>query len=246
MPATLMPTTPEPTFADDATSVRLNFASEVFNVTFGVHREMCLQRASTYGLALNADLQVRGRLSVSGRLTHAGSYGTSFPADPADGEIAKLVDSVSDPSISWNFRFNARSLHVHRWEFQGGSRQVVASNSCWAMPPSDWGNSSAPVVPILWTGYYLFTVEHTFKCQTGSAVEFSWTLQLLPSHGSGQENPLLFGETLLSPAFATSMPSSQTVVALAQEGDEAAIRYAGSASISVCNRRLVVTPVRLL
>ena len=48
-------------------------------------------------------------------------YATSLPASPVDGQEAVLVDSVTNPAWIWKFRFNAQSIHSHKWEFVGGT-----------------------------------------------------------------------------------------------------------------------------
>jgi len=54
--------------------------------------------------------------------TSVGSnYGTSFPASPADGAEFVLVDSITNPSYQWRFRYNAGSTSAYKWEFIGGA-----------------------------------------------------------------------------------------------------------------------------
>lgn len=48
-------------------------------------------------------------------------YGTSLPASPVDGMEAVLVDSVSNPTYQWRFRYNAGSSSAYKWEFVGGA-----------------------------------------------------------------------------------------------------------------------------
>ena len=48
-------------------------------------------------------------------------YGTSLPASPADGQEAILVDSVTNPTYTWRFRFNSLSSSAYKWEFVGGA-----------------------------------------------------------------------------------------------------------------------------
>jgi hypothetical protein len=48
-------------------------------------------------------------------------YGTTLPASPSDGLEAVLVDSVTNPTYQWRFRFNASSTSPYKWEFVGGS-----------------------------------------------------------------------------------------------------------------------------
>src|SRR4029077_19617212 len=48
------------------------------------------------------------------------SYGTTLPASPVDAQEAILVDSVTNPTYQWRFRFNAGSTSPYKWEFVGG------------------------------------------------------------------------------------------------------------------------------
>ena len=67
------------------------------------------------------------------------SYGTTLPASPVDGQEAILVDSLTNPSYQWRFRYNAGSSSPYKWEFIGGppastyvSANEVYSGSGWA------------------------------------------------------------------------------------------------------------------
>jgi hypothetical protein len=55
----------------------------------------------------------------TGKVTFA--YGTTLPASPVDGQIAILVDSLTNPSYQWMFRYNAGSTSAYKWEFIGGA-----------------------------------------------------------------------------------------------------------------------------
>ena len=48
------------------------------------------------------------------------SYGTSLPLGTADGMEAVLVDSLTNPSYQWRFRYNAGSTSAYKWECIGG------------------------------------------------------------------------------------------------------------------------------
>jgi hypothetical protein len=52
-------------------------------------------------------------------------YGTALPGAPIDGQIYTLVDSTTNPSYQWRFRFNAGSSSTYKWEFIGGSSATV-------------------------------------------------------------------------------------------------------------------------
>ena len=49
-------------------------------------------------------------------------YGTTLPSTPSDGQEAILVDSITNPSYQWHFRYNAQSTSAYKWEFIGGSQ----------------------------------------------------------------------------------------------------------------------------
>jgi hypothetical protein len=60
------------------------------------------------------------------------TYGTSLPANPVDGQEHVLVDSLTNPTYSWRFRYNAQSTSTWKWEFVGGTSlfsEVQASES---------------------------------------------------------------------------------------------------------------------
>ena len=52
------------------------------------------------------------------------SYATTLPASPVDGQEAILVDSLTAPTYSWRFRYNAGSTHAQKWEYTGGAPAV--------------------------------------------------------------------------------------------------------------------------
>jgi hypothetical protein len=53
---------------------------------------------------------------------------TTLPS-PSHGLVALLVDSTTNPSYQWRFRYNANSTSPYKWEFVGGTPIVVASSS---------------------------------------------------------------------------------------------------------------------
>ena len=49
------------------------------------------------------------------------AYGTTLPASPVNGQEAILVDSTTNPTYQWRFRYNASSTSAYKWEFIGGA-----------------------------------------------------------------------------------------------------------------------------
>jgi hypothetical protein len=48
-------------------------------------------------------------------------YGTTLPGSPVDGQETVLVDSTTNPTYQWRFRYNAGSSSAYKWEFIGGA-----------------------------------------------------------------------------------------------------------------------------
>jgi hypothetical protein len=73
------------------------------------------------------------------------AYGTTLPASPINGQEAILVDSITNPSYQWRFRYNAGSTSAYKWEFVGGSEywQQAASGTYQALPA---GQSAQPPI----------------------------------------------------------------------------------------------------
>lgn len=47
-------------------------------------------------------------------------YGTTLPGSPGDQQMAILVDSTTNPTYHWQFRYNAGNSTSYKWEFIGG------------------------------------------------------------------------------------------------------------------------------
>lgn len=45
------------------------------------------------------------------------TYGTSFPASPINGQEHILVDSTTNPTYEWRYRYNANNTTANKWEF---------------------------------------------------------------------------------------------------------------------------------
>jgi len=81
--------------------------------------------ALTAALALaDTDELVLASAGVSKKITGANlraGYGTSLPASPVNGQEYILVDSLTNPTYQWSFRYNAGSTSPYKWEFVGGA-----------------------------------------------------------------------------------------------------------------------------
>jgi hypothetical protein len=57
------------------------------------------------------------------------AYGTTLPGSPVDGQEAILVNSTTNPTYQWRFRYNASNSTAYKWEFVGGSSAEAAVNA---------------------------------------------------------------------------------------------------------------------
>jgi len=83
------------------------------------------------------------------------SYGTTLPASPADGQEAILVDSLTNPTYQWRFRYNAGSSSPYKWEFIGGAplHADVFADETWT-PTSAWTDTTGPRIVLPRAGDY--------------------------------------------------------------------------------------------
>ena len=175
----------------------------------------------------------------------AASYGTTLPASPVDGQEAILVDSVTNPSYQWRFRYNAGSTSAYKWEFVGGVPQFAAGGNLnnytgSALTPL----SSGPNVPIVRAGEYLVGLGIFMQNQSGVAGAYNLNAQLYKSAGTvGVGQVLSFVTT---GTFGGGLIYADQRLTLAA-GDSLNINVGGSASTSSSFSlgQIKVQPVRV-
>jgi hypothetical protein len=104
------------------------------------------------------------------------AYSTSLPGSPVDGQEAILVDSVSNPTYQWKFRYNASSSSVYKWEYIGGTPWfATAYAGAW----TQWtGNGT-------WIG-----ISPTFTAPRAGDYWIAWSAQ---SYSSTNGNLIQYG-----------------------------------------------------
>ncbi|MEM3008358.1 MAG: hypothetical protein QXU32_01460 [Nitrososphaerales archaeon] len=93
------------------------------------------------------------------------SYGTSLPTNPVDGDMHIYVDSTTNPTYQWMFRYNANSSSSYKWEFIGGTpaRSVVETfQTTTATSYSDL-TTVGPDFTIPRAGDYLITINSVIR-----------------------------------------------------------------------------------
>ena len=75
-------------------------------------------------------------------LAIGGELVTTLPASPVDGQVAVLTNSLTAPTYSWRFRYNAGSSSAYKWEFIGGAPLTVQSETAQTVTGASFGDLS--------------------------------------------------------------------------------------------------------
>jgi hypothetical protein len=146
-------------------------------------------------------------------------YGTSLPASPYDGQEAVLVDSISNPSYQWRFRYNAGSASSYKWEFIGGSPKIFNYDAGGALMNNAafstasgwfwWVNASGSVFPVQRPG------DYNCRCKL-------WV------NNSGATQNMSLGVLSVTAAPAVAGAPNANCVVVTVPGGEALLATAGS------------------
>lgn len=102
-------------------------------------------------------------------------YGTSLPASPVDGQEFILVDSVTNPSYQWRFRYNAGSISAYRWEFVGGTPWLATDEAAVTTTSAGWNAlGTLPIFAVARSGDYEIGCSVDAYCAT--AGNYAYTL----------------------------------------------------------------------
>lgn len=134
-------------------------------------------------------------------------YGTSLPGSPTNGQEFILVDSLTNPTYQWRFRYNGNSLATHKWEFVGGAAVVArtADQSLSPIPVTYTDLPSAVSITVPVAGVYEVSWGATALAQSGGgtflvSIKFgSATTSDLDSLGTANS-----GEIYRSPTLSAS------------------------------------------
>src|SRR5215831_2680216 len=88
-------------------------------------------------------------------------YGTSLPASPTDGQLAILVDSVTNPTYQWKFRYNLGSTSAYKWEFVGGTSASSNVDAAESTASAGWTDLTTvgPQFTLPRSGDYLISIS---------------------------------------------------------------------------------------
>lgn len=170
------------------------------------------------------------------------SYGTSLPASPVDGQEAILVDSTTNPSYQWRFRYNASSTSSYKWEFVGGNPAVVSVDTDQSTSSTTYAalTTAGPSFTLPRAGDYQVTIScEAYNTATATTVRMSYDIG-----ATGAVN----GDAVIVaiPVAGNSVASyrTQNKTGLSAVALTAKYNTAGGTS-NFRNRTLIVTPVRV-
>jgi hypothetical protein len=172
------------------------------------------------------------------------AYGTTLPASPTDGLEAILVDSVTNPSYQFRFRYNAGSQSAYKWEFVGGTEMFAETAGTDTTTAGTVANlTNGPSLTLPRAGDWMIEVD---------AVASSTVVDATLSTGAGSSavatNNLItsgFGQTTVAGRWAAvrNLGRANSVAAATVVTVKAWSSGGGTASFQV--RRLTIRPVRV-
>jgi len=172
------------------------------------------------------------------------SYGTTLPSNPVDGQEAVLVDSLTNPSYQWRFRYNAGSTSAYKWECIGGTGRYAEVNPFEATTSTALVDLATvgPSFAIPRAGQW--EVQFSAICANNAASTAMATVQLVIAGASGGND----GMNASLPGVANwGTTVSTTIVRAGNANDLFKVMYAvqpGNNVLFGC-RHLLVRPVRV-
>ena len=173
------------------------------------------------------------------------SYATTLPGSPSDGDLAILVDSTSNPTYKWLFRYNAAEA-TYKWECIGGNPLVVTTAASSTRTNAAYGDLADAATPT-------FTIPNAGDWQIGIAVN------MIVDASEGFCSPMMGGteaidaDSVSVSGYQASTPDPQasvarTIVKTAVAASTAVkLRYkSSSGQITAKNRTLQFRPERII
>jgi hypothetical protein len=173
------------------------------------------------------------------------TYGTTLPATPADGQEAILVDSITNPSYQWRFRYNAGSSSAYKWECIGSTPlRATEIQPQESITNAGWVNLATvgPQVTVPRAGEY----DIHFGCaqQSAAANYAGYAPKLGAAAVSNNDVTNLYS----SSGAVVDIPTSRRIVRTLAASDVILMQYSSFSGVAVAwfqRRWLYVQPVRV-
>jgi len=170
-------------------------------------------------------------------------YGTTLPGSPVDGQEAILVDSTTNPTWAWRFRYNAGSSSAYKWEYIGGTPWNVEIPGPISLGTTGvWQNLSPFLMSVPRAGDYRFFANgNAYATGGASAFAASWYQGTTAT---------LIGLAGYTASTAANVDASFAVAWFARTGVAASTQFglAGHNAVATANWRFIshqIVPVRV-
>ena len=176
------------------------------------------------------------------------AYGTSLPASPVDGQETILVDSISNPSYQWRFRYNVGSTSSYKWEFVGGTPAYISVTTAESTSSSTYAalTTAGPSFTLPRAGDYNISIGFQGLMQVSAAlyamsydiggtgaVDADYVVGTVPQEGTSGNNDYI------------SLSRTSTKTGLSAVALTAKYKTTNSKSATFKNRWFSITPVRV-
>lgn len=170
------------------------------------------------------------------------SYATTLPVSPNHGDLAVLVDNVTNPTYQWMFRYNANSANTDKWEYIGGApaeAEVATAQATTGLGSYHALATAGPVVTLPRDGVYDIRIGASI---TGAASN----TQAIMSFDIGGTGAVDANGVSMERAAADTIDVMrfQRVSALTAAALTSKYKSVGG-NATFANRFLAVTPVRV-
>ena len=172
------------------------------------------------------------------------SYATTLPASPVNGQQAILVDSTTNPSYQWQFRYNANSTSSYKWEFVGGAPCQVENNTSQSVTTTSGSytafSTAGPSIALPRAGDYIVEVGGFAY----NSVSSTPTLRIgydIGATGADDADSAVAQPTAINQGQFLSKPRLKTSLSAVT----LTMKYKVNNSMSIDYRYLRVTPVRV-
>src|SRR5215831_2481900 len=172
-----------------------------------------------------------------------GSYGTTLPASPVSGQIAVLVDSTTNPTYQWMFRYNASSSSAYKWECIGGSRVLSEVLAQEAIVNSGFGGLTTPGPQIVVPRAGEYEMNYGASTNMAGSQYGILTLKLCGNAIAASEHVYMY-----PPASPAEISVSRTIKRTLLASDTVLMQYSsssGTITANFRNRFLALRPVRV-
>lgn len=188
---------------------------------------------------------LRGNLKGPQGPAGAATYGTALPGSPVNGQEHYLVDSLTNPTYQWHFRYNANNTTAYKWEFLGGTSLFAVNQALQAISGTSWNTTFGPTVTTPRPGVYDVQVGgSTNGVGTAAGVE----TMICPSCATvpaADGNATIICSNVGVPDAYELYGSQAARLTTGAEAIYLAVRKTSSQGVSIRNRRINVIPVRI-